>query len=184
MGPARRGMAGKSARSSDTQRGMEKGHEGTRVGGQDRRCSVLSSPAGQAPKRRLELLAPALTCAARGAAAIAGAPPPLPAAEEPAGKYAAYLEEGTDLILLQVGLDPGLLMRRHEELRRWGLELLFPGGGCSPSGCSQFTLRSPKAATAGAGGGAAEGRQPEVSGTELTQVTGGRERVAGCQSAA
>lgn len=60
---------------------------------------------------------------------------PAPTAQEPAGKSALYLEEGTDLILLQVGLDPRLLVRRHEELRGRGLELVSPGGGCSPSGC-------------------------------------------------
>lgn len=41
--------------------------------------AALPSPAGQTPKRHRKLvLAPALTCAARGAAAAVGAPPPPP----------------------------------------------------------------------------------------------------------
>lgn len=70
---------------------------------------------------------------------------------EPAGKSAPYLEEGTDLILLQVGLDPGLLVRRHEELRGRGLELVSPGGGCSPSGCLRLTPPPHKGCYSGRG---------------------------------
>lgn len=157
------GWRGRAARSSDAPRGAEEGHEGTRVARSGRAGgagAALPSPAGRAPKRRLKLvLAPPLTCAARGAAAIVGAPPPPPllAAEEPAGKSAPYLEEGTDLVLLQVGLDPGLLVRRHEELTRRGLELLSPGGGCSPSGCSRLTPPPPKGCHSGSGGRCWEG---------------------------
>jgi len=100
---------------------------------------------------------------------MVGAAPP-PTAEQPAGESPAYLEEGTDLILLQVGLDPGLLVRRHEELPRRGLELLSPGGGCGLSGCTRLAPPPPKGCHSGS---AAKGRQPRVPGTELTQVTGG-----------
>lgn len=82
---------------------------------------------------------------------------PRPHRKEPAGKSAPYLEEGTDLVLLQVGLDPGLLVRRHEEVRRRGLELVSPGGGCSPSGCSRLTPPPPKGCHSGSGGRCCEG---------------------------
>lgn len=143
-----------------------------------RRCPALPSPprAGGRRSGASELvLAPALTCAARGAAAIAGAPPPPPL---PAGRSAPYLEEGTDLILLQVGLDPGLLVRRHEELQRRGLELLSPSGGCSPSSCSRLAPPPPKGCHSGSGGRRCEGaaaRSPRDGAN-----SGGR-GVAGCR---
>lgn len=101
---------------------------------------------------------------------------PRPPGEPPPSRRSApYLEERTDLILLQVGLDPGLLVRRHEALRRWELELLFPGGGCS-----RLLPRRRRAATEGAGDGAAKGRQPpEVPGTERTRGAGAGSRLPG-----
>lgn len=80
-----------------------------------------------------------------------------------AGGSPPHLEEGPDLVLLQVGLDPGLLVRRHQELRRRGLELLSPGGGggCGPSGCSRLAPR------------AAQGL-PEVPGPGLTPLPGSK----------
>lgn len=135
-------------------------------------------PGGRRSGASALVLAPALTCAARGAAAIAGAPPPPPL---PAGRSAPYLEEGTDLILLQVGLDPGLLVRRHEELQRRGPELLSPSGGCSPSSCSRLTPPPPKGCHSGSGGRRCEGaaaRSPRDGAN-----SGGR-GVAGCRSPA
>lgn len=166
----------RAARSSGARRGVEEGHEGTRVvpGGRTGR----GVPA--LPKQRLKLiLAPAFTWAARGAAAIVGAPPPppLPAAEEPASKSAPYLEEGTDLILLQVGLDPGLLMRRHEELRGRGFELVSPGGGCSPSGC--WRLTPPLHKDCHSGRGRRRYRSPRDG---ANSGNWGRGQGAGCQS--
>ena len=105
---------------------------------------------------------------------------PASTAEEPAGKSAPYLEEGTDLILLQVGLDPGLLVRRHEELRRRGLELLSPGGGCSPSGCSRLTPPPPKGCHSGSGGRRCEGaaaRSPRDGANSGNRGAGGGSRV-------
>lgn len=106
----------------------------------------------------------------------AGSQRPRPPGEPPPSRRSApYLEERTDLILLQVGLDPGLLVRRHEALRRWELELLFPGGGCS-----RLLPRRRRAATEGAGDGAAKGRQPpEVPGTERTRGAGAGSRLPG-----
>lgn len=64
-------------------------------------------------------------------------------------------------------------MRRHEALRRWELELLFAGGGCS-----RLLPRCSRAATPGAGDGVAMGRQqPEVPGTERTRGAGAGSRL-------
>lgn len=52
-----------------------------------------------------------------------------------------------------------------------------PAAAAVPPAARGSHPRRPRAATAGAGGGAEKGRLPEVAGTELTQVTGGDSRV-------
>lgn len=140
---------GRAARSAGARRGVEEGHESTRVvrgGGTGRGVPAL-------PKQRLKLILALRSPELRG-----GPRPPRghprphrcpPRRSQPAS--APYLEKGTDLILLQVGLDPGLLVRRHEELRGRGLELVSPGGGCSPSGCWRLTPPPHKGCHSGRG---------------------------------
>lgn len=139
--------AGRAARSSDRHSegrgGGTRGHTGGtgRQGRGCRRCPPPPQP-GRRRSGASNSSSPLRSPVLRGEPRPSGGP---------AGKSAPYLEEGTDLILLQVGLDPGLLVRRHEELRRRGLELLFPGGGCSPSGCSRLAPPPPKGYHSGSG---------------------------------
>lgn len=87
---------------------------------------------------------------------------------------APYLKQGTDLVLLQVSLDPGLLIRRHREtagavqsegrarLRR-GPTLLLPGPGPGPALAS---LGRPGVAGCSPGAASAWGAESRSPGTQ------------------